>query len=51
MTGCVTCALEILARYQGTERDLMDEYRHTFSAVKGFLAGVGQVSQQVERVA
>jgi hypothetical protein len=45
--GCVTCALEILERYEGIERHLIEEYRHTLTEVKDFLAGLEQVRRRV----
>ena len=35
--GCVTCALDVLKRYQGSERDLMQEYHTTLNEVKAFV--------------
>ena len=36
--GCVTCALDVLAHYDGNERDLINEYHRTLNEVQGFLA-------------
>lgn len=41
--GCVTCALEILECYEGTERDLLDAYHVTLGEVRRFVAGIKQV--------
>lgn len=36
--GCVNCAIAVLECYDGSERDLIDEYRHTLDEVKTYLA-------------
>ena len=36
---CVLDIVELLKRYEGTERDLLDEYRHTLVEVESFLNG------------
>lgn len=41
--GCVTCALEILECYEGSERDLLDAYHATLGEVQRFVAGIEQV--------
>jgi hypothetical protein len=44
MPGCVTCALDILERYDGSERDLIDEYHHTLDEVKAYLVSVEEIA-------
>jgi len=42
--GCIRCAVNILERYDGSERDLIEEYRHTLEEIKSYLAGVEDIS-------
>lgn len=42
--GCVTCALDVLERYQGSERELMQEYHATLNEVKVFVVGTQEVA-------
>ena len=42
--GCVRCAIAILERYDGSERDLIEEYRHTLDEVKTYLAELEDIS-------
>ena len=45
MPGCVTCALDILERYPGSERDLIREYHYALDQVRSYLASLEKVQQ------
>lgn len=36
-TSCAVCAMEIFAAYEGTEKDLMDEYYRTLGEIESFV--------------
>lgn len=40
---CMTCMREILEHYKGSERDLMELYRHALVEVEDVLAGLERV--------
>lgn len=44
--GCANCAVEILERYQGNERDLLVEYNNALSEVQAFVTDVRRVARR-----
>lgn len=49
--GCVTCALDVLERYGGSERDLMAQYRATLDEVRAFVVGAREAVAAQRRAA